>query len=139
MPPSLVIATILTLMTVALSNCCADAQRVDPSIDWTKVNVVTVIMTEYAFSPPHVTVRHGVPTRLHLVNNGTEIHDFTAPDFFKAVDLRDTDVIASSGVGIAVEPHQHKDVDFVVRLPGRFRLTCADHDWAGMTGDIVVE
>jgi hypothetical protein len=54
MPPSFVITTLLTLMAVALGNCCAHAQRVDPSIDWTKVNVVTVSMTEYAFSPPHV-------------------------------------------------------------------------------------
>jgi hypothetical protein len=60
MLPSLVITTLLTLMTVALGNCCAHGQRVDPSIDWTKVNVVTVIMTEYAFSPPRVTIRHGV-------------------------------------------------------------------------------
>jgi hypothetical protein len=76
---------------------------------------------------------------LHLVNDGTEIHDFTAPDFFKTVDLRDPSVMASSGIGITVEPHQQKDVDFIARLSGHFRLICADHNWAGMTANIIVE
>jgi hypothetical protein len=47
--------------------------------------------------------------------------------------------MGSSGIGIAVEPHQKKDVDLIARLPGDFDLICADHDWAGMTADIFVE
>ena len=79
------------------------------------------------------------PTRLRLVNIGSELHDFTAADFFKTVDLRDPSVIGSSGISITVEPHLEKDVDFIARLPGHFGLICADHDWAGMTADIFVE
>ena len=139
MPPNLAMRTLLIFMTGALGACCALGQQADPGIDWSKVDVVTVVMMDYAFSPPRVTFRHGVPTRLHLINNGTEIHDFTARDFFKTVDLRDAKVIASSGIGVAVEPHQYKDVEFIARLPGHFVLTCADHDWAEMRGDIVVQ
>ena len=98
-----------------------------------------MIMTEYKFSPQRIMFRQGVPTRLHLVNEGREIHDFTAADFLMTVDMRDPSVIASSGIGITVEPHQQKDVYFIARLPGHFGLICADHDWAGMTADILVE
>jgi uncharacterized cupredoxin-like copper-binding protein len=96
-------------------------------------------MVDYAFVPQGLTFRHGVATRLHLVNNSNQIHDFTAPDFFQTVDLKDPDVLSSSGVGVTVEPKQQKDVDFVARLPGHFGLVCADHNWAGMTADIFVE
>lgn len=126
--------------------CSANAQSIAPpatqshaSIDWSKSELITITMTDYEFTPRHLAFRYGVPTRLHLVNNGTEIHDFTAPDFFKTIDLRDPSVMRSSGIGIPIDPHQRKDVEFIARMPGHFGLICADHDWAGMTADILVE
>ncbi len=133
-------------VTLALVICYASAQSPGPpgttspaSIDWSKSDLVAVTMTDYEFTPPRLVFRHGVPTRLHLVNNGNEIHDFTAADFFKMIDLRDPSVMGSSGIGISVNPHQQKDVEFIARVPGNFGLICADHDWAGMTADIFVE
>ena len=128
----------------ALAICCAQAQSPGPTakfagIYWEKAAIVTVGMADYAFSPPRVTFHHGVPTRLHLVNTSADIHDFTAPDFFQTVDFRDPSVVGSSGVGIVVAPHQQRDIDLIARLPGHYGLTCADHDWAGMTANIVVE
>lgn len=138
--------SLLIGITMALVICHANAQSTDApattrlaGIDWSKAELVTVMMADYAFTPHRLTFRYGVPTRLHLVNNGTEIHDFTALDFFKTVDLRDSSLIGSSGIGISVEPHQHKVVDLIARLQGHFGLICADHDWAGMTADIFVE
>lgn len=109
------------------------------AVDWAKSEPATLFMTEYAFTPRPLVLHVGVPTRLRLVNRGTEIHDFTAPDFLKSVDLRDPALIGSSGVGITVEPRQEKDVYLIARLPGRFGLICADHDWAGMTAEILVK
>ena len=138
MPP---IAAKISLLTpiITFVACCAIAQTPDASIDWTKADIATVTMADYTFSPRRVTFRLGAPTRLRLVNTGNELHEFTAADFFKTVDLRDPSVIGSSGISITVEPHLEKDVDFIARLPGHFRLICADHDWAGMTADIFVE
>ena len=96
-------------------------------------------MSDYEFVPDRLTLRPDIPTRLHLVNRSGSIHDFTAADFFKTVDLRDPGVIGASGVGVTVEPHQGKNVDLVPRLRGHFGLTCADHDWAGMKAEIFVE
>jgi plastocyanin len=136
----------LPAMALALLAGYVSAQSAGPpattsltGIDWSKAEHMTVIMTEYEFNPDRLTFRHGIPTRLRLVNNSASIHDFTAPDFFKTVDFRDPGVIGPSGIGIAVEPHRQKEVDLIARLPGQFGLICADHDWTGMTANISVQ
>ncbi|HEX3498295.1 MAG TPA: hypothetical protein VHT04_03130 [Stellaceae bacterium] len=40
---------------------------------------------------------------------------------------------------IVVAPRTEKVIYFTARQPGRYELTCADHDWAGMVGTIVIE
>jgi plastocyanin len=133
-------------IVLAFVLCLSSAQLTAPSattsvgsIDWSKSETMTVTMTAYTFIPHRLTIRLGVPTRLRLVNDSVEIHDFTAPDFFKTIDVRDQRVFGSSGIGIQVDPKEQKDVEFVARVPGHFGLICADHDWAGMTADIVVK
>lgn len=131
--------TLFFLTLLAFAACCAAAQALWPTISWSKADVVLVEMREYAFQPGRIMLRRGVPTRLHLVNSGTEIHDFTAPEFFKTVELRTPAVVGSSTIGVSVAPHEEKDVALIATLPGHFRLICSDHDWAGMTAEIVVE
>jgi len=131
-------------LAAAMGHACAQsatplATAPTTNPDWTKSEIVTVTMTEYEFAPRRLVFHVGVPTRLRLLNIGTEIHDFTAPDLLMAIDLKDPKILGSSGIGVPVEPHQQKDVEFVARVPGHFGLICADHDWAGMVADIVVE
>jgi len=38
-----------------------------------------------------------------------------------------------------VRPQETKDMYFVATRAGSYELTCADHDWAGMTARITVE
>jgi len=99
---------------------------------------MTVRMKEYMFLPDHLTFRRGVLYRLHLVNQGKEIHEFTAPEFIAAIDLRNPEALGPYTNQFSVDPGQTKDVYFVPRKAGRYSLICADHDWAGMTGQIVV-
>jgi plastocyanin len=144
MPMTVCSKSLFAGFAAALSICCANAQSTGPTakfigIDWEKAEIVTVRMADYAFSPRRVTFHYGVPTRLRLVNTSADIHDFTAPNFFQTVDLRDPTSMGSSGVGIVVEPHQQRDIDLIARRRGDFALICADHDWAGMTASIVVE
>ena len=56
------------------------------AVDWAKAELFTVTMTEYRFTPSDLKFRRGVPYRLHLQNDGKETHEFSAPEFFKAVD-----------------------------------------------------
>ena len=101
--------------------------------------VVTVEAKEYAFVPPDLHLQHGMRYRLHLQNVGKETHELTAPDFFKAAKIETPDVLSGEGREILVQPGESKDL--VVRAPaaGTYAMTCADHDWAGMVGKIIVE
>lgn len=100
---------------------------------------VTVVTTEYRFSPNRLTFRSGVAYRLHVANRGKETHEFTAPEFFRTVRLADTAALNADRTEIVVQPGQAKDLNFVAGKPGRYDLRCSDHDWAGMTGEIVVK
>jgi plastocyanin len=115
------------------------AGEVEARIDWSKAQQVLVRLLEYQFVPDHIVLRRGVPYRLQLANDGTEIHDFTAPEFFRAVRLKDPQALGSSSANIVIKPHAQKEVDLVADQPGSYPVSCADHDWAGMTGTIIVE
>ena len=110
-----------------------------PASDWSSPQRVDVVMNDYHFVPDHLTLRYGTVYRLHLVNHGKELHEFTAPAFFAAATMRDPRVLIAGGTEVSVEPGGTVDVDFIPRQVGRFTLICADHDWAGMVGYIVVE
>ena len=108
------------------------------AVDWSKARKVTVVTVEYAFKPASLTFHRGIPYRLHLDNRGKETHEFTAPDFFKTIEIRDPKVVNGDHTEIVIQPGQHKDFYFVAKQTGSFKLICADHDWAGMVGNITV-
>ena len=118
---------------------CALVQSAGMAADWTAARLVTVIETDYSFEPADLRFRAKTPYRLHLENRGAERHDFTAPEFFQTVELRNPDALEREQTSIGLQPGEQKDVYFVPRQSGRYTLRCADHDWAGMTGTIVVE
>ncbi len=100
---------------------------------------VTVIASEYQFSPAKLTFKRGVAYRLHVENHGKELHEYHAPAFFKAVELGNPTVLNADQTEIIIQPGEAKDLTFVPKKPGRYKLICADHDWAGMTGAITVK
>jgi len=106
--------------------------------DWSKAQKITVATVEYAFQPASLTFHQGVTYRLRLDNKGKETHEFTAPEFFKTLDLRDAKALNADHTEIVLQPGQKKDLYFVAKQPGSYKLICADHDWAGMVGDITV-
>jgi uncharacterized cupredoxin-like copper-binding protein len=125
----------LPMIVVTCILALAPAARADSS----KAETVTLVETEYGFAPNRLTFRVGSAYRLHVENRGKELHEFTAPAFLKAVEIANSEVLNPEGTEIVVQPGEEKDLYFVPRQAGRFPFICADHDWAGMTGDIVVE
>jgi uncharacterized cupredoxin-like copper-binding protein len=107
--------------------------------DWSTAQTVTVIETEYRFDPNHLTFGVGKPYRLRLENRGQELHEFTAPAFLQAVELGNPDVLNPERTEIVTQPGEQKELYFVPTRAGRYPFICADHDWAGMTGEIIVE
>jgi uncharacterized cupredoxin-like copper-binding protein len=107
--------------------------------DWSQAQTVTVVTTDYHFAPDKLSFKQGVVYRLHLENRGKEVHEFSAPVFFKAADIRNPAVLNADRTEILVHPGEAKDLYFVPQQAGLFPLTCPDHDWTGMTGEITVE
>jgi uncharacterized cupredoxin-like copper-binding protein len=100
---------------------------------------VAIQLIDDRFVPDKLVFRHGVEYRLELRNDGKEMHEFTAPEFFKAVEIRNPEVLERAVPEVLLQPGERKELRFVARPPGRYPLTCADHDWDGMVGEIIVE
>jgi uncharacterized cupredoxin-like copper-binding protein len=125
--------TVVLILTMLLP---ATAWTASP---WTAAQVVTVVMVDDRFQPNHVTFQAGQAYRLRLLNRGKELHEFTAPDFFKNATLRDKRQLSNSGIEVVVQPGGSVTVFLIPRVRGDYSLTCADHDWNGMTGGISVQ
>jgi uncharacterized cupredoxin-like copper-binding protein len=123
-----VLAMALGIVTLAMA-----------ATDWSTAETVTVVASEYGFTPNRLTFRAGMPYRLHLENRGKELHEFTAPAFLQSAELRNRDGVNAERTQILIQPGEQKDVYLVPKGTGRYPLICTDHDWAGMTGEIVVE
>lgn len=108
------------------------------AVDWSHAQRIEVRMTEYRFIPNALRIRHAVPYQLHLINAGKEGHDFTAPDFFAVVKVKDHDAL-KDGRSIYLPPGTVADIYFIAPAAGLFAPRCADHDWAGMAATVIVE
>ena len=107
--------------------------------DWSTAQPVAVVTTESKFTPNQFAFRRGVAYRLHVENRGKELHEFNAAELFKSSEIGNAEVLNADKTEIVVHPGEAKDLLFMPKQAGHFRLVCPDHDWAGMTGTITVE
>jgi uncharacterized cupredoxin-like copper-binding protein len=124
----------MALAVSALGGLAGAAETAAPA-----PRTVTVKLVDDRFVPDHLTFHHGVAYRLHLENRGKDMHEFTAPAFFKAVKVGNPAALVPDGHEAVVAPGQSRDIDFVPLRTGHFPLTCADHDWDGMVGTIDID
>src|ERR1700693_1426284 len=124
------VAAVLIALAVLDGAAAADTPPAQP---------VTVVASDYDFAPAKLSFKRGVAYRLHIENHGKEMHQFNAPAFFQSVELGDPQVLNADRTEIAVQPGEAKDLAFVPRQAGQYRLICPDHDWTGMIGEITVE
>ncbi len=106
---------------------------------WRSAKPMSVVMVDNRFEPDHLTFQAGAPYALHVTNSGKELHEFTAPGFFRAARLRDKHQLANGGIELVLQPGQSATILLIAPPPGRYDLTCADHDWDGMVGQIEVQ
>jgi uncharacterized cupredoxin-like copper-binding protein len=125
----------LTSGFIAIS-CYGDAAS---RVNWASAKRVEIQMIEYKFVPDQLRFHRGLPYQLHLFNAGKEGHDFTAPDFFASVDLKDTDALNERKASIYLDPGQIADIYFIATEVELFAPRCPDHDWAGMKATIVID
>jgi uncharacterized cupredoxin-like copper-binding protein len=100
---------------------------------------ITVTTTESKFTPNKLTLRRGIPYRLHVENRGKDMHEFNAADLFKSSKISNPTVLNPDKTELVLKPGETKDLYLIPKKAGHFRLVCPDHDWAGMTGEITVE
>jgi len=110
-----------------------------PGAEWNAAQLVRVELIDDRFVPDKLRFRTGVAYHLHLENTGTDMHEFTAPEFFRSVTLGNPTALDLPLREVTLQPKKSRDVYFIPRVAGRYPLTCADHDWAGMVGEINVE
>jgi uncharacterized cupredoxin-like copper-binding protein len=100
---------------------------------------LTVVMVDNHFQPDHITFHAGQPYALRLENHGKEMHEFTAAAFLRAATIPDKRLLTNGGTDVVVQPGQSVRILLVAPAKGHYDLTCADHDWDGMVGEIVVD
>jgi len=129
-------------VAIALALCQGTGVAADPlpEVDWAKARVVNVQMIDDRFVPDRFVFQRGTAYRLHMENAGADLHEFTAPEFLKAIAIRNPEVLERTRPDeIALQPQEQKDLYFVARTPGRYKLTCANHEWDNMVGEITIE
>jgi len=109
------------------------------TVNRAKTGLVEVVTVEYRFIPDRLVFRRDVAYRLHVVNRGHELHELTAPQFFKAIEIRNPEALNEEVTALVLQPGQQKDLYLAAHRTGHYDMRCADHDWAGMTAEIVVE
>jgi uncharacterized cupredoxin-like copper-binding protein len=108
--------------------------------DWAHARRVEVKLSNFDFTPAALHLRAGQPVVLHLVNTSSGGHDFSAPRFFAAAQLRPQDRGAVDEGSVEVRSGGSVDVALVPKA-GRYPLKCghAFHKMFGMSGSITVD
>ncbi|HEY2619774.1 MAG TPA: cupredoxin domain-containing protein [Acetobacteraceae bacterium] len=99
---------------------------------------ITIRLSNFAFAPAQLQLRVGVPVRLHLVNDSSGGHSFSAPALFAASAYPSGAPPQEGTVQIAAGGSV--DITLVPRAAGTYKLECTHflHSMFGMTGTIVV-
>jgi uncharacterized cupredoxin-like copper-binding protein len=141
----------LAFLAVAMAGVSVDAEppqdfgKALAAADWSKMETVTVTLSEYAFTPSQLVFKEGVPTKLVIRNAGKEHHYFVSEPFFRAVATRkvqSTDGEFKAPFFTAVEVYAGKTAEwFLIPMKkGTFDLLCTvkGHAEHGMKGTIEV-
>jgi uncharacterized cupredoxin-like copper-binding protein len=108
--------------------------------DWNQAPRVAVTLSSFHFDPATIHLHSGQPVVLHLVNGGAGGHNFGAPEFFAAAQIRAQDQASVRKGSVEVAGHEAKDIGVIPR-PGTYKLHCTHmmHSAFGMKGEIVVD
>jgi len=107
--------------------------------DWSKAQTITLVMTEYKFTPDKITFQRGTPYILHMVNKGKQMHELDGPQFFAAISVGNPQILVHSGLEVDVDPGKSQDLQFVPLQTGTYAVDCDDHEEFGMKGVFTVQ
>src|SRR3954465_8000965 len=88
-----------------------------------RVQRVNVVLSNFAFTPQTLHLNRGRAYRLHFVNQGSDGHNFSAPEFFAAAQINAADMGAVSGGKVELGKGESRDVRLVPTV-GKYAVTC---------------
>lgn len=120
--------------------CLVSSPALAQGADWGQAAPVTVTLSSFHFDPATLRLHAGQPIVLHLVNGGSGGHNFSAPEFFAAAEIRAQDQASVQKGTVEVSGHAAKDIALIPRR-GTYKLHCTHmmHSAFGMKGEIVVD
>lgn len=133
------------LAVMALLAGCASSHPIEPRLAPASINFggaaeQRIELANFDFTPREIHLRAGRPYDLVLANVSGGGHDFAAPEFFAASQVRPADaaLIASGKVDVPGGATRHVHL---VPAAGRYELVCTHtgHAVLGMKGRIVVD
>lgn len=108
--------------------------------DWRMAPEYDVALTSFEIEPHVIRLAAGEPVKLRFVNDSGQVHRFSAPAFFRNVQLSDhTRSLVHHGT-VRLAPYEVETVAFVPRT-GRYKVT-GDNLFRrvlGMSATIVVQ
>lgn len=126
------VACALAIMFVAAGAGAAGAQT---------TTTINVSLTNYAFTPSTLNLITGNTYHIHLTNDGSKAHSFSAPEFFAASQISPADQSKVEDGKIELDSGEAGDVTLVPGRAGTYSLDCSHfmHSMLGMRGKIVVQ
>ncbi len=102
---------------------------------------INVSLTSYAFSPSTITLKAGNTYRLHLSDDASKGHNFSAPEFFAASTVAPEDQARIKDGAVELDGGEAADITVTPQKPGTYPLRCTHfmHSMMGMTGQIIVQ
>jgi plastocyanin len=128
------------LIMIIAAGLAATAPALAQGVDWSAATPVSVALSSFAYAPSTVRLPAGRPVQLILTNDSSGGHNFAAPEFFAAAQIREQDRASIRRGAVEVRRGGRVTISLVPRA-GRYRLRCTHllHTSFGMSGDIVVE
>jgi uncharacterized cupredoxin-like copper-binding protein len=123
----------------------AEAPQMVAAADWSAPDTVSMTLSDYAFTPNHITVHRNRPTRLVLRNVADGDHTFVSDGFFKTIAVKQVSGPAGLAAGpwvekVVVPAGQTKELWFIPATYGSWGFQCSQpgHAMLGMTGVVDV-
>jgi len=136
---------VLAILASASLAGCVSSYPIEPrlapaSVDFSGADRERVELANFDFTPREIHLRAGRPYELVLTNVGSGGHDFAAPAFFAAAQIRpdDAPLVAKGKVDVAGNTTR---TVHLVPAAGEYELVCTHtgHALLGMKGKIVVD
>ena len=102
---------------------------------------INISLTSYAFTPGTITLVAATTYRLHLSNDASRAHSFSAPEFFAASQIAPADQGKVEDGKVELDGGEAIDLTVTPTRAGTYSLDCSHfmHSLLGMHGKIVVQ